>query len=78
MRSSRLHQRQARKNISSLLNARDADASCVAEDAEDVQKPEDNANHDDNIEYLLNLSVHRDVGVDQPEQHADDDQADNE
>ena len=50
----------------------------MIENAEGKQQPHDDANHHDGVENFFNLSVHRDIGVDQSEQHADDDQSDGE
>ena len=60
------------------LNPRNPDISTMIENAEGVQQPHDDANHHDDVENFFDLSVHRDVGVDQPEQHTDDDQSDGE
>ena len=50
----------------------------MIENAEGKQQPHDDANHHDDIENFFYLSVHRNIGIDQPEQHADDDQSDGE
>jgi hypothetical protein len=42
----------------------------VAENTESGQEPNDDANHHDNVEDLLDLPVHGNVGINQPEQHA--------
>lgn len=63
-------------NESLLLDLRNTDVSAVMENAEGKQQPYHDANDDDGVEDLFDLSVHRDIGVDQPEQHADDDQGD--
>jgi hypothetical protein len=55
------------------LNLREADLVRVIKNAEGDQQPHDDADHHDDIENVFDLPVHRDVGIDQPEQHADDD-----
>jgi hypothetical protein len=57
---------------------RNLDVTAVIDDAEGIQQPDDDADHDDGVENFFDLPVHRDVGVDQPEQHADHDQGDDE
>jgi hypothetical protein len=57
-----------------LLNLRHANIAGVTQNPKNRQKPDDNANHDDDVENLLNFSVHRDIGVYQPKQHANDNQ----
>ena len=37
------------------------------------QQPDDNADHDDDVEDLFDLPIHREISVDQPEQDSDDD-----
>jgi hypothetical protein len=56
----------------------DADIAGMIDDAEGIQQPHNDADHDDDVENLFNLSIHRDIVVDQPEQHTDDDQSDDE
>jgi len=50
----------------------------MSEYTKDGQKPQDDANNDDDIQDLLNLSVHRQVGIDYPKEHADNHQGDDE
>jgi hypothetical protein len=47
----------------------------VINDPEGVQQPNHHANNHDDIEYILNFAVHRDIGVDQPQQNPDDNQS---
>jgi hypothetical protein len=42
------------------------------------QQPDDNTDHHDYIDNLFYLSVHRNIGVDEPEQYADDNLGDDE
>jgi hypothetical protein len=58
-----------------LFNLRNLDVAGVPQDAESRQKPDDHADNDDDIEDLLDLPVHGNVGVDEPEQYADDDES---
>lgn len=60
----------------SLFNARYADVAGATENTEGNQQPPHDANYDDDIEDLFDLPVHGDVGIHQPEQHADDDEGD--
>ena len=62
----------------SLLNPWNTDVSTVIENAKGVEQPDDDADHHHDVEDLLNLPVHRDVVVDQPEQRSDHDQGDDE
>ena len=50
----------------------------MTDDAKGAQQPHDHANHHDDVEDLFDFCIHRDVGVDQPEQYAHDDQSDDE
>jgi hypothetical protein len=59
-----------------LPDLRHMDVARMAENAKDRQQPHDDTNHDDDVENFFNLPVHRDVGIDQPEQHANDNQSD--
>jgi hypothetical protein len=56
----------------------DTDVTAVIQDAEGIQQPYNDADHDHNVEDFFDLTVHRDVIVDQPEQHADDNQGEDE
>ena len=56
------------------LHHREMHIPGVVEDAEAVEQPQDHHDHDDNIEDLFDRRLHRDVGVDQPENNTDDDQ----
>ena len=58
-----------------LLHLGNPDISRVADHAESVQQPDDDRDDDDGVEDALNRSLHRDVGVDEPEQHANDDKS---
>lgn len=46
----------------------------VIDNAKSIQEPNDYTNHHDDIKNLLNFTIHRDVGIDKPEQYADYDQ----
>jgi hypothetical protein len=59
-----------------LTDPRNANVSAVIEDAEGIEEPKYNANHHDDVKDLFDLSIHRDVGVHQPEQHSDNYQSD--
>lgn len=48
--------------------------SGLVEDTEAVQQPEDYHDHDDDVEDLFDRPLHRNVGVDQPEDYANDNQ----
>ena len=39
----------------------------VAEKPEYLEKPDDNNDHDDNVQDSLDFDIHRDIGIDQPE-----------
>src|ERR1700730_9771940 len=56
----------------------DADVLERAQQAGGLQEPDDDHDDDDNIDDPLDLAVHRDVVVDQPEQDADNHQRDDE
>jgi len=59
-----------------LANLWDADVAGMVEDAEGIEQPHDDANDHDNVQDFFDFPVHRDIGVDQPEQHTHDDQGD--
>jgi hypothetical protein len=44
--------------------------------AEYAEKPEDDHNHDDDVEDVLNLAIHGNILIGQPEQEADHDEND--
>ena len=46
----------------------------MADDAETVEQPQDDRDHDDEIENGFDRALHWDVGVDQPEDNTDNDQ----
>ena len=69
---------QGETHLRSSLNSWHSDFSGAADDAEGIEHPDDDADDHHDVEYLLNLPVHRDVVVDQPEQYADDDESDDE
>jgi len=48
----------------------------VAPHAEDIEQPKDHHHDDHNIEDLFDLPIHREVGVDEPEQDSDDNERD--
>jgi hypothetical protein len=50
------------------------DVSRAADNAKGVEQPDDDADDYHDVENIFNLSIHGDVAIDQPEQHADDDQ----
>jgi hypothetical protein len=48
----------------------------VVQNSKDVEQPEDYHDDDHAIENLLDLAIHGDVSVDEPEEDSDDDEAD--
>ena len=67
--------RGGREFLTVLLHHRQPDFSRVTQHAEAVQQPENDRDHDDGVKDRFDRSGHRNVGVDEPEQHADDDQS---
>jgi hypothetical protein len=61
-----------------LVHLRNFDVSAVVKYAKGKQDPDNDANHDDGVDNRFDLSVHRNIGVDEPEQYADDNQGENE
>ena len=61
--------------VARLTDLRDLDIVGMRDDAKGIQQPHHDTNHDDGVKNFFDLAVHRDVGIDQPEQHADDDQS---
>ena len=59
-----------------LLDLRHPEVMGVAQNAKDRQEPHHDANHRDGVENIFDLSIHRNAGVDQPEDHPDDDESD--
>jgi hypothetical protein len=47
----------------------------MPQNAERGQEPDDNADHDHDVEDLFDLPVHRNVVIDQPEEYSDDDES---
>ena len=58
-----------------LLHHRQMDVAGIVDDAEAVEQPQDDHDHDNDVENLFDRRLHRDVGVDQPEYDADDHQS---
>ena len=52
------------------MDARNSRISDIAENAEDIAQPEHDADGDKPVQDVLDLGVHRHIGVDQVEQHA--------
>ncbi len=52
----------------------DSKAVQSAHKAEDLQQPNNDNDDDNDIQDALDLSVHRYVGIDEPEQYTNDDQ----
>ena len=50
-------------------------AADVVEYSEHIQQPKDHDDHHHDIEDVFDLPVHGDVGVDEPEQDANDDES---
>lgn len=48
----------------------------VADDAKGIEQPDDDADQHHHVQDAFDGGVHRNVGVDQPEQDADDDEGD--
>lgn len=57
-----------------LGSATDLNAAKRAQHAKRLQQPEHDCDDDDDIQDVLDLSVHGDIGVDEPKQYANDDQ----
>ena len=52
----------------------DADAGKRVKKAEDIQEPENDSNDHECVQDRLDLALHRNKAIDQPEQDSDDDQ----
>jgi hypothetical protein len=52
------------------------DAHQVSEQPEDFKEPDNDNNHNDNIEDGFNFSIHGNVGVDKPKKNTCDNQYD--
>ena len=61
-----------------LTDLRHLDVMGVTEHAKGGEQPDHHADHDDNVEDLFDFAIHGNVGVDQPEDDADDDEGDEE
>jgi hypothetical protein len=57
--------------------AADMNAVQRTQHSENLQKPYHNSNHDNYIQDVFDLCIHRYVGVDEPKQHANHNQDDN-
>lgn len=60
----------ARRRCSRLTKPRDFYFISAIDDAERVEQPYDHADDYDDIENLLDFAVHRNVGIDQPQQYS--------
>jgi len=58
-----------------LTHCGQPDVSALPKHTEGIEQPDDHRDHDDDIHNVLNLSVHRDVFIDDPEKHADDEKS---
>ena len=58
-----------------LLYHRKMNIPGIADDPETVKHPKDDDDHHDNVEDFFDRGLHRDISVDQPEDHTDDDQS---
>ena len=54
----------------------DMDCTERTQDPECLQKPHNHTNYYNCIQYTLDGSIHRNIIVDEPEQHSNDDQDD--
>ncbi|MCP9885878.1 hypothetical protein KBY97_12215 [Synechococcus sp. ATX 2A4] len=52
----------------------DADAPQVVRQAQQIKQPDDNSDDNNNIEDILDFAIHRDVVVDKPQQHSNNNQ----
>ena len=52
------------------MDLRNLNFVCVIDDTECIEQPNHHANNDNDIENFFNFAVHRDVGIDQPEQNS--------
>ncbi len=52
----------------------DSDAAHRSQHSKGLQQPEHHRNDDHDIQDVLDLSIHGDIGVDEPKQYANDDQ----
>jgi hypothetical protein len=64
---------RARPVIAKLYVA-DFDVLKRAQQTEYLQQVNHHRDHDDGVQESRNLGIHRDIGVDEPQQHADDNQ----
>ena len=48
----------------------------INEKTEHFEQPYNNNDHNNDVQYLFDLAIHRDVGVDQPEKNSNHDQSD--
>lgn len=56
-----------------LTSSSDADRADVAHDTEHAQQPDHDHNHDHHIQDILDLAIHRHLGVHRPKRDAADD-----
>ena len=56
------------------MDQRNADVTRAIQHPKGDQQPDDDTNHHHDVEDLLDLPIHREVGVDQPERDPDDDE----
>lgn len=52
------------------------DVAGIVKDTKTVEQPQDDHDHDNDVEDLFDRRLHRNVGVDQPKNYTDDDQGD--
>ena len=62
-------------SINLLFNLGDLDVAGMTEYSEGRQKPDDHADDNNDVEDLLDLGIHGNVGVHEPEQDTDDDES---
>ena len=72
--ATRAQGKPGRTGARTLLDHRHADGPGARDDAERVEEPDDDGDHDDGVHERLDRALHRDEPVYQPEEKADDDQ----
>jgi hypothetical protein len=56
------------------VKLRDTNVARMVEHTKGKQQPYDDTDYHDNIQDILDFAIHRDVIIDEPKQHADDNQ----
>jgi hypothetical protein len=69
-----MNSRAAQRIVTLCVRVRDFDVFERPQQTEDLQQVNDHCDHDDRIQQSGNFRIHWNIGIDEPQKHADDNQ----